>query len=68
MKHPECKDDEVFYANVNITRDYSSFNSIKFKTKRLGIDAVSSNGCILSQLNPVFIKKEELERLLALKK
>ena len=68
MKHPECKDDEVFYANVNITRDYSSFNSIKFKTKLLGIDAVSSNGCILSQLNPVFIKKEELERLLALKK
>ena len=68
MKHPECKDDEVFYANVNITRDYSSFNSINFKTKRLGIDAISSNGCILSQLNPVFIKKEELERLLTLKK
>jgi len=68
MKHPECKDDEVFYANVNITRDYSSFTGINFKTKRLGIDAISSNGCILSQLNPVFIKKEELERLMTLKK
>lgn len=67
MKHPECKDDEVFYANVNVTRDYSSFTTISFKTKRLGVDAISSNGRVLSQFNPVFIKKEELNRLLQLK-
>lgn len=67
MLHPECNEDEVFYANVNITRDSCAFTSIPFKTKRLGIDALSNRGCVISQLNPVFIKKAELDHLMMLK-
>ena len=66
MVHPECKNDEIFYANVDITKDHSAFNTIPFTTKRLGMDALSNRGCLISQLNPVFIKKAELDVLMKL--
>ena len=64
MVHPECKQDELFFANV--PKRYA-FDNIPFKTKRLGTLAMSSRGDIISFLNPVFISKEEFETLKKIK-
>ena len=66
MQHPECQEDELFYANVNLSQNY--FKTLPFKTKRLGSMALNDKGDLISFLNPVFIKREEFETLKKLQK
>lgn len=63
IKHPECREDELYVFNVNIMYSSANFNTLRYKTKRLGQLALSPNGGIVSFLSPVFVKKEELVAL-----
>lgn len=62
MKHPECREDEVFLGNV----DDEAFPSIGWKTKRRGSLAFDSDGEPIDHHwpggRPVFVKREELAK------
>jgi hypothetical protein len=55
--HPEAKEDEMFITNATVL----SYDIVKWKTKRRGINAYDQNGKHLPQMFPVFAKREEVE-------
>ncbi len=60
--HPEKRDGEVFIGNAGLNG--LEFNSIGWKTKRLGIIAYDKNGKISEDKKhrPIFIQLSEMEK------
>lgn len=67
--HPEMREDEVFIANIfcNDIGQYSNldrgiaWNSIGWRTKRMGSVAYDPRGDIIPGSRPVFVQRAELQ-------
>lgn len=60
MKHPEQQDDEIYLGNTSFEDACKS----KWRTKRLGRQAIDRNGkplALANQLKPWFVKVSEVE-------
>lgn len=62
--HPELKKGEVFLINVlrNAPPGYSGFETIDYKTKRMGKKGYNPLGLEVNEWAPVFVSKEEYEK------